>query len=387
MTNMPPSQELVPLDYDRYAYNSIHGFQLEAHDDVLSPYQAERINRNFDIQLYFGSHGDAKGSPEDDVIENEYQAAESVIDGMKPGDTLFIEDYGFEYAVIEPIVQNYDTMFSPHSRYKGLLELMATAGSGVDIKAETDAQRQAHQDWLDGLRQKQAISAWSYAGELARRKGIRVVSADLDAFEAHKADQLGFYDQKKNMDAGIDEDGKSLNGRIDAWRERAARNIVKDWALGHMPTREPSTDEDKPKLVMLYGLLHYDGIKQVFDDAGLECTAQALDVRERVLILARKLMSTQVSIVGKYLGDKFGAAIKNSHDRELKLRKPSINHSGKKFGSGAAFASVSSVGNKNRLSRSNKLAGKPGIEVTDEAESAAETTENVVDDTDREARK
>lgn len=73
-----PTTELVPLDYDRIAYNAIHGKELRGHNDALTVEQARQINDNFDIQLCFGSHGIFDRQSENEILDSEYEAAARV---------------------------------------------------------------------------------------------------------------------------------------------------------------------------------------------------------------------------------------------------------------------------------------------------------------------
>ena len=307
--------ELVPLDYDRNTHNTIHDTELRGHNDALTAEQAGLINQSFDIQLCFGSHG-IDGQFENEVLDGEYEAVKSVVEGMKHGDVLFIEGRGFTQAVMEPIYQDLDEILPRDSLLKEIVE-RSMARSGINNDMVKDY-RQKHQDWLDKMRQQQKISAWQYVAELARRKGIHVVAADLDAFDNQNAKELGFKDPEKNAELGQDEQGQWLDDRVDAWRERTARNIVKDWALDHLPPRPLLPSDDKPKLVVLFGSWHSSGLKQAFNELGLETTEKILDMTERAQETAQRVPG-----IVKTMGELGTRAPSSSFKKPGKIRPTS----------------------------------------------------------------
>lgn len=100
-----PSTELVPLDYGRFVFNTLHGTGLEAHKSNLTAEQAKAINDHFDIELYFGKHGTAAGDlvPWREVpTQRDYDAAAKVVEDLQPGDMLFLEAPGFTNPVLMP---------------------------------------------------------------------------------------------------------------------------------------------------------------------------------------------------------------------------------------------------------------------------------------------
>jgi len=104
------SNELVPLDYQRYAYNAHHGTDLQHHNSLLTAEQTAQVNDNYDIELYFGTHGaapahgtEATHNPLVLPSQKEYDEAAAVVDSLQPGDTLFVEGYGFTEPTLEPL--------------------------------------------------------------------------------------------------------------------------------------------------------------------------------------------------------------------------------------------------------------------------------------------
>lgn len=321
MTEQSPKSgtELVPLDYDRAAFNTIHNTQLEAHNDALTVRQSELINRHYQIDIYVGTHGafDVETGKQD-TLDSEYDAAAAVVEGMKEGDTLFLEGTNFYEPFESPLPQEPKDDFG-----RGVMETMSALG-GVDYMSKIRDVRQAHLDWLNEQRRLRQIDPWSYAGHLALRKGISVVRADYDAFETQKAKGVGYNDPTKNSYAG--EDGVHVNGRFYGDRENKSRNVMKDYALEHMSWQAPAPD-DKPRLVMLYGRAHKEGLKRAYDELRLEATIHDLpNDPERELaftaLLGKGMMRSVMAGAEKTGGKNSLAKLKSGRGRRLseKLR-------------------------------------------------------------------
>lgn len=275
------SIELVPLSYARDAYNVLHGTELRTHTDALTAEQASRINSNYDIEVHVGTHGQAPGAHPDNpyaVItlptQQEYQEVAAVVAGMQPGDTLFSEGYGFRDQPPEPVmipnrpttaadgpaVSFFERMFSEH-RLALAHELRAAAGRR-----------------LEELRRDYKIDAWDYARQLAILKGVRTVYADHDIFDDELLDALGQNKDLLRLTTDSNPEERALAERIHVQRERKARNIVKDWALDHLPPKGmPPPNGRKPKLVLLFGGLHKEGLKRAFDDLGLDTKVTVME--------------------------------------------------------------------------------------------------------------
>lgn len=269
-----PSTQIVPAQYDRTAWNMRHGTQLEAHNDELTPEQAQLINDNYDIVIHGGGHGKFKEGTPGQVFDADYDAAAGVVEAMQPNDVLFVEGYGFKTPEEKPVLQSFPDM-SPSQ--KRLL--------------------------LEKMRENRMVNPWHYAIELAGFKGITVVNADIDAAQYEKAKELGFLDPDKNAEIGPDVHGKYINERIHAWRERMSRNIVKDWALAHLPPAQTPPLERKRGLHVLYGLIHLDQLKESFEERGLQVTTDRLNVQDYKSEAMKGLLAL-VSMAGALLMER-----------------------------------------------------------------------------------
>lgn len=245
--------ELVPVTYAREAHNILHGTDLVHHNDLLTAPQAARINRHYDIELHLGTHGTGIPKALSAVLAGtlhdlqrptatEYDAAAAVIETMQPGDVLFTESRGF-----------------PHQHDSS--SLLATRQSKVIATPEL----------LERKRAEGSISAWLYAQELAVVKGIQVVYADYDKFDSDAMKALSEGKTHRQLNHEINDKERALSKRMHGDRELKARNTVKDWALEHLPDEgNKPVQERKPKLVLLFGRAHKEGLEEAFHAIGLD---------------------------------------------------------------------------------------------------------------------
>lgn len=318
------TNELVPFDCVRSAYNTLHGTDLEAHNDLLTREQAARINQHYDLQVYVGTH--ARGyNPKTDDLEQfrltptplEYAEVEAVVNTLQVGDALFVEAYGYAAQPIELYAHDVswrhnlgmETVDPNRSSLLGVIGQNIFAGRGRR---------------LEQSRQRFEISAWRYAAELALLKGIQVVYADHDAFD--EAAFKALYNGRSSSEVryGVDPTDRAIIDDTDMSRERRARNIVKDWALRHLPPEQDDLESGrKPKLALLFGSAHEDGLRAAYDDAKLQAEfitlrSSDLDVRkrhaEKIQFLAAAMMSQVMKLSANVLSDTIGSSILDGMD-------------------------------------------------------------------------
>jgi hypothetical protein len=272
------SNELVPMQDVRNAYNALHGTEFKHHTDALTAEQAARINGTYDIEIFGGLHGLIKSDnteafePIDWLklpTQEEYDQAAAVVAGMEPGDVLFLEGYGFNKPLPEsgmspehlPSTMNIDT---------DTLHMLGELATSIMNVINTDkVQADAHTR-LEQERRDYRITAWEYAYKLAALKGVRTVYADHDVFDQQAFEALTGGRTLRDLRYSSDADSRLLVRHGDEQRERSIRNIVKDWALEHLPPERAATPSGrKPKLVPLLGIKHGRRLKQRFDDVGL----------------------------------------------------------------------------------------------------------------------
>lgn len=288
---------LVPLSYDKIAWNGLRKSfnpnlpELEHHDSFITPEQAAAINQHYDVELVVGTHGfGVRNKPEDMpaslgmTTQREYQEVWSVIDSLEEGDTLFVEGQGFDFQPEDPITMQQLEAFknmaetgqemSQASRYEfervmaqalqGIGGFLLQAGTMVKVAKSMENLVQAEQ-----VREHYLSSAWTYARLLAAAKGVRVRFADFDYYDAMQEQQRTGKDASTTMMS--DDLGDQLNFLKSARRrDVAARNLLKDDAIAHLPpTGTPPPTGRKPKLVLLYGRAHKDHVTEVFDELGL----------------------------------------------------------------------------------------------------------------------
>jgi hypothetical protein len=290
------STELVPFTDVREAWNTIHGKELQAHNNALTAEQSARITEHYDVEAYVGAHGIIGEGLQDPnswpglPTNKEYDEAKKLVDGMQPGDVLLTELYGFDVAGREPVPPSYETPRlgeSPMDKWIGRMLLQATGVQQTEYEAKRTSYIEGKRQELEVARSEFKISAWEYARGLAVLKGIRVVHADYDAFdEAALTDLSGEGDLIAHMSSD-DPDRRELAKRIETAREQKACNIVKDWALDHLPPEgTPPPDGHKPRLVLLFGRDDKEGLQKAFDDIGLPVKFTEMefteDVRERI---------------------------------------------------------------------------------------------------------
>ncbi len=260
--NDPQTQAVCRQQRD--AWNAVreqHGEEmLPYHDDALSAEDADRINNCMHIVGYFGRHG--FGSPDvSEPLENpyemqrfegvptdkEYDEIAALIDGLKAGDALAIENYGFNTAQLK------------------------------DLDLSQDARMRLREE-ADDIRRNYKESLWGYAARLARSKGIRVVNADHDAFDEQRllaAMNAPLHAVRDSRDPVM----RAFAKRIHVQRERAACNTIKDLALEMLPPEgfPMPADEDKPTIAFLFGSGHKTGIAENFSKKGLRFAAKNLE--------------------------------------------------------------------------------------------------------------
>lgn len=269
MSELPtPSTQPVPAQYEHNPWDIPHGTNLEEHNEDLTPEQAQQINDNYDIVLHGGGHGKFENGTSVQVFDADYDAAAGVVEAMQPDDVLFLEGFGFKTAEAKPVLQSFADM-------------------GVPEK----------QAILQKMREARKISPWDYAIELAGLKGITAINADIDALQTEKAKAAGFLNTEKNVEIGPDENGKYLDERIHAWRNQTAYNIVKDWALAHLPPAHTPPPERKRGLHVLYGLTHLNEIRELFEERNLHVTTERLNVEAHKAEMKKNLLAL-MSIAG-----------------------------------------------------------------------------------------
>lgn len=283
-----PSNELVPLSYNRMVYNDMHGTELQTHTDALTAEQATRINNNYDIHVYVGAHGQ-----EDDGTNNkanlmelptqkEYGQAAAVIDTMEPGDVLFLEGYGHDTQPKPPVTMPDILPGAQAERRNDPLSLQHMMGNvvlGALTNIQDIARRHASQE-LEAERAEYKLSVWDYARRRAHLRGIQTVLADHDAASAESLKALtGGKDLRELRADDSTPAERDLADRIHTQRGQAARNILKDTALANLPQAEMATQQGrKPKLVKMFGLVHKEGLRQAFDDLDLQAAMHTMEM-------------------------------------------------------------------------------------------------------------
>jgi hypothetical protein len=264
------TMELATLDEARKEWNESHGTHLEAHNDALTAEQAQRVNDAYDTGIYVGTHGPSGGvSPDHPRAKSiQYDEVATIIGDMQPGDALFVEGFGFTTPTYEPnapglTVTNGETAVGDIGDMTPMLDLiMRSVIEEVAKNAGTsmaELQRQAH-----------AISAWGYAEKLAAEKGIPVVYADLDAFQVDRFKAIAGGKSLRELSLSPNPADRALADRIDTVRVRGMRNIVKDWAVGHLPPiATPAPDGRKSRLVVFEGRAHREKLAASFIDIGM----------------------------------------------------------------------------------------------------------------------
>ncbi len=257
------STELVPLQYGREAWNIIHGTSLETHSNLLTEEQAAQINSENDIVLAVGDHGQskryAKGQNEIPT-DREFWDMAHFVKSLQPGDVLFIEYSGFRQQRTPPAEAapaQPEQAAKQKGRLRQMLGKLALGSREETTITESPALKKA--------REEREVDLWAYAGRYAEERGITVLHADIDEYTEHTLTSgRDIFDIARSEDAA----DQALMAHIDSMRERAARNIVKDWALAHPADNQWS--ERKRRLVLLFGDEHTEGLKQTFADIDLQ---------------------------------------------------------------------------------------------------------------------
>jgi len=264
----------------REAWTAQHGLELHEHDDMLSPEVANRISVYFDVEIYLGMHGLQlsdeelqfsavslldeldQGQSEDTIARVsrlvnaptplEYDEVAKVANGLQQDDVLFVESYGFKYPSPKPY---------------------AIDPGAVISEATEPEQLELIRNKLERRKQSKGLHAWDYARALAELRGVHSVCADQDAYDAaalvDRTGGKGLRDLKRNSEDRAERD---LRRQIDGERALSARNIVKDFAVAHLPAEgAPVPTGRKPKLVLLFGksLEHEQDLREGFAAIGI----------------------------------------------------------------------------------------------------------------------
>jgi hypothetical protein len=265
------SSELVPQTYARSAYNVLHRTELAAHTNRLTPEQASQINSTYDTWAYVGRHGQIDKNNEYDIVgpptQQEYEDMAKIVDGMQPGDTMYVEAPGFDGPALPPAISIEAAVAMYTDRYPT-----------VDKAKVSSVIQNLRKEWLDDagsqlekLRRECKIDTFTYAESLALMKGVRVVYADIDAFDADSFRAFTGGKTLHDLLDSTDKDEKRLLRSTRPQRERTAVNILKDDALEQLSMgKTVAPDERKPKLVLLFGARHKDGLDRAFDNLGLK---------------------------------------------------------------------------------------------------------------------
>lgn len=318
---------------ERQAYNDAHGTDLREHDDSLSPTDAERVNNYYSIELYTGSHGSNVDDRHDvpdahRTTDDEYEAVALLVDSMEPGDALFVEAIGFTRPEYPSVTE--EGLTGLEGRHQTPMR-QAVAEMFAGMLPIMRARQAAH---LQEQREQRLITSWAYAQQLATLKGIAVVPADIDAAELEVLRRQGTDKFGVSADMTRDAQGMTLTDRVFLRREQAACNILKDYALAHLPDQAGQTpapaETRRPRLVQLFGFGHLGSILEHYNQLGLQLARnEVLDPQGLVNILAG-LAIAQVTNTNS------GAMEAMAKAREAKVaeRKAALR-AGKRFGSSA----------------------------------------------------
>lgn len=262
--------ELVPFTYDREAYNGLHGTNLHSPNELLDAADAERINNAFAIEVYVGVHGLAKHPNEAYTplvlpTQVEYEAVKGVVDGLQPGDVLFMENPGFQCQPPEPVSIPDRLSTPPVFDITSFMHRLAAQTALRQLHAARDSARVE----LEQQRRNYNITAWDYARQLAALQGIRTVYADHDAFDSQAVEKLSGGKSLMDLATSDTHEDRILAERIHEQRERRACSVLKGWALDHLPAADIAPGGRKPRLVLVFGQAHQKGLEQGFRDLGL----------------------------------------------------------------------------------------------------------------------
>lgn len=255
--------EIMTLHESRKALNTIYNLELPYHGSFITPEQAEAINTKFDIELHLGIHGIARSKARqhrsfddifDEPTQKEYDAAKDVVMGMRSCDVLFTECFNFPEAS-DKFLDDLRLRQEALKQFRfGLLP------SFMSLKMEGDRQKLLRQN--EHARQKKEISSFVYAKNLAGARGNRILYADIDKIDV--ANLRGITGDP-NWKLGVKD---ALDFRVHRLREQRAPNIVKDYAIDNLWHAEPSS-EIKPRLILMFGKNHKEGLIEAFDELGL----------------------------------------------------------------------------------------------------------------------
>lgn len=326
------STDLVPVSYDKQAWNELRqaiipGVEpLPYHGGNLTSEQATRINEHYDIELNFGIHGFGLNTKPEGMLhaeglptQREYEAAKQVVDGLQEGDTLFIERAGFSSNPTQPMSLQQLIEFKAtldavaKLRPKDMLELAAfntlkvIGGSLLQVGAKVKLDQSTHDILAASTgRDNYLTSAWTYAAALARAKGVTVRYADKDYYDQMKLQEMTGKSGDELMMSNEPVDQLHFYRDLKQ-RDKAARNVVKDFALDNLPPEgTPPPTGRKPKLSVLFGNFHKNHMTQSFEDLGLKVNVNELassTANERALEhIARDLQPLFAKVMRQVLG-------------------------------------------------------------------------------------
>lgn len=260
MNHDTPPQESDPSDQLPILYPG----------ERLSDAEIEYVTRRYRIEVVVAPHGQAAAhlpSPAHRMAASptqaEYAAVGRIAESLTPSDRIFTEQYGYPF----------DTANTPE----------APGGVGGKRDAVNDAVKQY------------ALDTFTYAIKLAGLNGVQAQYADLSQFEARELEAAAGKPLAE-LQKG-DEADRRLSGALNLQRDRAAGRKVINHALRGFPGADiaattPLADDEKSRLVMLYGPDHADGLSQALHELGVDFTLTEVPTsppEERLMEQARYL--------------------------------------------------------------------------------------------------
>ncbi|HEX6461777.1 MAG TPA: hypothetical protein VFZ58_00695 [Candidatus Saccharimonadales bacterium] len=211
----------------------------------LSDEAIDTINQYYDIEVYVGRHGTGRASqqyynPSSMPTQAEYAATEAVAGSLRPGDMFFIEGKGFSAQ---------------------------TEQYGFTVQQARSLANDYHTD------------TFTHAHLMAEAQGFAVSRADLNSSEWQQVEAaLGKPVENLKLDDPIE---VAKFKAVDVQRERAAARKVVDSALFQAsgliePQQKSGLEEEKRRLVLLFGTDHKEGLVEAFNELGLAVTVGEL---------------------------------------------------------------------------------------------------------------
>jgi len=244
-----PSRELVPVEYGLASFNTLHGTELRYHTDKFTPEEAAAVREGVQLEVRTGRHGFGVDLPNKAPTQEEFREFGGIVRGMQPGDKLLVEGIGFSVP--------HEFSFSNMSE-------------------------------LEEACLRKDVNVFEYAAELARLMGIEVIGADINAFETSLiVPLLG----GKSL---FHRSNKAIFKRVDAMRERKARNVMKDTALDALHESKARQDGHKPRVVLLFGGKHKNALQKNFLDIGLDAEFIPMKATGRIRRLAEWVLGSEL---------------------------------------------------------------------------------------------